>query len=292
MSYQVLLFYKYVSIEDPIALAGFIKALAEKHRLLGRVRVAAEGINATLEGNTKQAELFASEILKLKDVQFSEMNIKWSEGDGNTFNKLSVKVRDEIVGTRFGKEVDPTKNTGRYLRAEEFRHWHESSKEFVVVDMRNDFEYKAGHFKHSINPGLRYSRDLPQALPLLKPYKNKTVVTVCTGGIRCEKMSAYLLKEGFTDVYQLEHGIHDYMQKYPGKDFLGTLYTFDNRLTMDFGGTREVVGTCEWCHQKTELYVNCKNADCHRLFLLCDTCCDDHGSFCSAHCVDETVSYT
>lgn len=284
MQYQVLLFYRYITIEDPAALAAWVREHAETFGLSGRALIAAEGINATFEGTVENTEAFAAEILS--DLRFSDMSIKRSPGDGDTFPKLSVKVREEIVGTRFSKEdADPERKTAPRLSPEELRAWYENEKDFVIVDMRNDCEYRSGHFKDSINPGLENSRDLPKVIPALESLKDKTVLTVCTGGVRCEKMSAYLMSKGFNDVYQLEDGIHGYMEKYPGKDFLGTLYTFDQRLTMDFGGEREVIGKCYLCDGETENYVNCQNNNCHLHFLACDSCVDEEGrAFCSSTC--------
>lgn len=283
MTHQVLLFYKYITIENPEALKGWVIERAKALGLTGRVIVAEEGINGTLEGSVENTNIFKDEFLA--DSRFSDVQVKTSPGAGTTFPKLSVKVRDEIVGTRFDKtKVDPRKQTARHLRPEELRAWYESEKDFVVVDMRNDYEFASGHFKNSINPKLENSRDLPKALPRLESIKNKTVLTVCTGGVRCEKMSALLLSEGFTDVYQLDNGIHGYMEKYPGKDYLGTLYTFDGRLTMDFGGDREIVGQCFLCGAKTESYVNCADDTCHYHFLVCDGCKKEEGTFCSEKC--------
>ena len=288
--HQVLLFYKYVTIEDPKALMDSLRALAQAHRLLGRVLVAEEGINGTLEGTVEDSEAFA--LALLEDPRFSDMNIKRSRGTGKAFRKLYVKVRDEIVGTRFPKNVDPRVRTAPHLKPEELRSWYEEGKDFVVVDMRNDYEYQSGHFKDSINPGLANSRDLPQALPKLEALKDKTVLTVCTGGVRCEKMSAFLLENGFNDVYQLENGMHTYMEQYPGKDFLGTLYTFDKRLTMDFGGDREVIGRCKLCGDSTEKYVNCANDFCHLHFLACESCQKEEGTCCSVDCSEKVAAYS
>ena len=236
-------------------------ALCEKYNLKGRTILAEEGINSTLEGTTENTENFLKEFLT--DTRFSGMQIKRSESDGKSFPRLMIKVRDEIVGTRFPKEVDPTKATGTYLPAEELRKWYENEKDFVVVDMRNSYEYESGHFRDSIDMGMDASRELPDVIDTIKEKAHgKPILTVCTGGIRCEKMSAYLLHKGFKDVYQLDGGIHSYMEKYPGKDFLGTLFTFDDRLVMDFGGEREVIGVCKRCNAKNEQYQNCANAEC------------------------------
>lgn len=279
---HILLFYKYVSVEDPEALSAHLRTQAKERNLVGRILVATEGINGTVEGSVADTEAFAKELLS--DERFSDMRIKRSAGTGTAFPKLSVKVRNEIVGTQFPASVDPTKRTGTHLPPETLREWYEEGKDFVVVDMRNDYEFRSGHFKDSINPGLENSRDLPKALPKLEEFKDKTVLTVCTGGIRCEKMSAFLLENGFTDVYQLDNGIHGYMEKYPGKDFLGSLYTFDDRKTMHFGGDREIIGTCHFCASPTEKYVNCANDFCHLHFLVCEACSGNRSVFCSRAC--------
>jgi UPF0176 protein len=288
--YQVILFYKYVTIADPHELMGKVRALAEKYSLLGRALIAEEGINATFEGSTADTEAFVAEFLT--DERFSDVLIKRSEGDGNAFPKLAVKVRTEIVGTNFpDEEANPRIRTAPRLTPEELHQMFRKQEDFVVVDMRNDYEYASGHFKGSIDPGLQASRDLPTVLPKLDPLKKKKVVTVCTGGVRCEKMSAYLMNNGFDDVYQLENGIHGYMEKFPGEDFVGTLYTFDKRKTMHFGGNRQVIGTCYLCNDSTENYVNCANDYCHLHFLACKNCTNESGAaYCSDSCA-ETQSH-
>lgn len=285
MTHQVLLFYKYVTLEDPEALAQWVRERGQALSLTGRAIIAEEGINATLEGTKESTEQFAAEFLA--DPRFADVLIKRSEGDGTSFPKLSVKVRTEIVGTQFPKELaDPEHKTAPRITPEELKERLANEDDLVIIDMRNDYEFQSGHFKGSINPGLEASRDLPQALPKLEEYKQKKVVTVCTGGIRCEKMSAFLMNNGFEDVAQLENGIHGYMEKYPGEDFLGTLYTFDQRKTMHFGGDREIVGRCYLCEGATEQYANCKNDLCHRHFLVCAECKGEDGTPCSQECKD------
>jgi UPF0176 protein len=217
------------------------------------------------------------------------MQIKRSASEGKSFPKLSIKVRSEIVSTRLPKEVDPRVQTANHLKPEELRVWYENGKDFVVVDMRNSYEFESGHFKNSIDPGMTASRELPEKMKELESkvpdLKDKTVLTVCTGGVRCEKMSAYLVHQGYKDVHQLDGGMHTYMEKYPGKDFLGTLFTFDDRLVMDFGGEREIIGMCKRCGDKTEKYQNCTNAACNMLFLICPSCTASEGvGFCSEKC--------
>lgn len=280
--HRILLFYKYVTVKDPEALRLWLLERAQAYTLTGRILVAEEGINGTVEGTSDNAEAFAQELLAHE--LFGDLQIKQSSGMGDAFPKLSVKVRREIVGTRFPKEIDPRVKTGTRLAPETLRRWYEEGKDFAIVDMRNDYEYESGHFRNSVNPGLANSRDLPQALPKLAHLKDKTVLTVCTGGVRCEKMSAYLLAHGFTDVYQLENGMHGYMQMYPGQDFEGTLYTFDARKVMDFGGERTVVGRCRFCESPAETYVNCANDFCHLQFLVCPSCNGPKSLLCGARC--------
>jgi len=283
VAYQVLLFYGYLTIDKPEETASWLKKLAQTHKLVGRALVAKEGINATFEGTVGDTENFV-EAFK-KDPRFANINVKRSVGQGNSFPKLSVKVRDEIVGTRFPKEVDPRVKTAPHLSADELHDWYKTQKDFVVLDMRNDYEFASGHFKSSVEAGIENSRELPEKLDALEDLKDKTVLTVCTGGVRCEKMSAYLVHKGFKDVYQLEDGIHGYMEKYPGEDYMGTLYTFDQRMTMDFGGEREIIGTCRLCGQKTERYVNCANNNCHLHFIVCTTCVPlGDAAYCKEEC--------
>jgi UPF0176 protein len=285
MEYTVLLFYKYVTIKDPESLALFTRGLCEGLSLKGRAIIAPEGINMTFEGKTEDTERFLSVFLK--DKRFKDIHVKKSEGNGKAFPKLSVKVRDEIVSTKFPKEINPRKETGKYLQAEELKKWYEENEDFIVIDMRNDYEYWSGRFKNSIDPGLRASRDLPNVIEKLKIHQDKKVLTVCTGGVRCEKMSAFLLANGFKDVYQLDGGIHSYMEKFPGEDFEGTLYTFDNRDTMHFGGNREIVGTCHACGEKTEDYYNCAHDECHLHFLACSGCATGEYVFCGDACKEK-----
>lgn len=289
MSFQVLLFYKYVTIEEPQAFAARFEIRLKELGLTGRVLIAEEGINATVEGTTEQTEALIQDFRN--DPRFADMNIKKSVGTGTTFPKLAVRVRKELVGTQFSQaEADPRIRTAPHLPPEALHEMYEKNEDFVVIDMRNSYEFVSGHFKQSIDPGMRASRDLKKAVVKLEAYKDKKIVTVCTGGIRCEKMSAYLLNKGFTNVHQLENGIHAYMEKYPGKDFLGTLYTFDERVLMDFGGEREVVGACHRCKSQTERYLNCANYECHLHILICETCAPtSNDAFCSRRCEAKAV---
>lgn len=262
------------------------RRLCKKLGLTGRIIIAPEGINGTVEGPLKNTEEYINAISK--DKRFKDIDWKKSEGTGDSFPKLSIKVRNEIVSLHLGeKDFNPNKLTGKYLTAEELHEWFESKKEFYIVDMRNDYEHKSGFFEGSILPPLENFRDLPKVLPKLKHLKNKTVLTVCTGGVRCEKASGFLLENGFKDVYQLKNGIVTYMEKYPNENFKGKLYVFDGRVTMGFNTNdklHEIVGRCENCGNPSEHYINCSTVGCHRHFIMCENCVGNGITTCPKGC--------
>ncbi len=211
--YKIILFYKYVDIENPEKEMHEQRDLCLRLGLKGRTIIAKEGINATLEGTVENIKKYMG-VMK-SDPRFSDIHWKISEGTGTAFPKLSVKVRNEIVSLHLGdKDVNPNIVTGKYLTPEELHAWiHDEKKEFYIIDMRNDYETKSGYFENSIFPQLSNFRDLNQALPMLDNLRDKTIVTVCTGGVRCEKASGFLVTQGFTNVYQLKGGIVSYMGK-------------------------------------------------------------------------------
>jgi UPF0176 protein len=287
-NYQVLLYYKYVAIVDPEKVMREQKELCEKCNLKGRIIIASEGINGTIEGKIPDTKKYIAAMQKQK--LFKGIKFKVSAGTGSAFSKLIVRVRPEVVTARI--PVNPTKVTGKYISAEELHQWFESKKEFYIVDMRNDYEYISGYFQNFIPSGIHNFYDLPDVLPRLKHLKDKTIVTVCTGGIRCEKASGFLLMNGFADVYQLQDGIQTYMEKYPNKYFKGKLYVFDKRLTIGFNTAdpdHEIVGRCMGCGKKCDTYVNCEYDVCHFHHIRCDDCIDKELGlpFCNKKCKEK-----
>ena len=228
---------------DPKAVADEQRAKCAEIGLKGRVLIAEEGINATLEGTREQAEAYKA-FMK-NDKNFSDILIKESAGTGDAFRRLVVKVRPEIVTLGAGR-FDVKKETATELPPAELQKWYENGEDFVVLDLRNDYEITSGRFEKTIDPKLANFRDLPAKLAEMGDLKNKKVLTVCTGGIRCEKATCLLKREGFTDVYQLKDGIHTYMQQYPGQHFKGSLFVFDNRMVTDVVDipNKEIVGCC------------------------------------------------
>lgn len=285
--YQVLLYYKYVKIENPEEEMVLQRKLCEKLNLKGRIIIAPEGINGTVEGIVKDTEKYMSSLRK---GLFKGIKFKKSEGTGEAFSKLIVRVRPEVVTARI--PIDPKKVTGKYITANKLHQWFETKKEFYIVDMRNDYEYISGHFENFIPSEIHNFFDLPDVLPKLQHLKNKTIVTVCTGGIRCEKASGSLLMNGFNDVYQLQDGIQTYMEKYPNKYFKGKLYVFDKRLTLGFNTEsqeHEIVGRCMACSKKCDTYVNCEYDICHYHHIRCIKCMDKGTglAFCKKECKDK-----
>lgn len=282
-NYTVILFYKYTPITNPEKVMLWQKELCKVFNLTGRVRIATEGINTTLEGNNQNIAAYIDELKKFPG--FEDMEIKTSVGTGFAFQKLSVKVVPEIVklGLSVEADVDPNQITGVHLKPEELKEWYEKNEDFVVIDMRNDYEFRVGHFKNSINPNITNFREVADVLPdILEKnpgIQDKKVLTVCTGGVRCEKASGYLKTKGFKDVYQLDGGMHVYMEKFPEqKDFRGGLFTFDNRVVMDFTKQkniqREIIGKCDMCDAATERFDNCNNDECHVHMIVCQECRD------------------
>ncbi len=290
--YKIILFYKYLIIDDPELLAEQQRELCERLNLKGRLIVATEGVNGTFEGTVKNIEEYLETMRS--DPRFFDVDFKVSTGTGDAFPRLSIKVRTEIVSAHLGgDDVNPTRVTGKYIYSEELHDWINSGKEFYIVDMRNDYEHEVGHFAGSILPPLKNFRDLPSSLPTLAHLKDKTVVTVCTGGVRCEKASGYLVQNGFNDVYQLYGGIVTYMEKYSNEDFKGALYVFDGRVTMGFNTSddkHEVIGKCWLCQSPTERYLDCAYLHCSgkRHFLCCQSCLQSDGrAFCSKECEEK-----
>lgn len=286
--HQIVLFYKYTPITNPKALMDAQRDLCTELDLKGRLIIATEGVNGTFEGTKENIGKYISAMKA--DARFADIHFKLSEGTGDAFPRLSIKVRAEIVSSHLGeKDIDPRVTTGKYLQAEELHKWIHNGKEFYIVDMRNDYEFEVGHFVGSILPPLKNFRDLSGILPTLKSLKDKTVVTVCTGGVRCEKASGFLVKNGFNDVYQLYGGIVTYMERYPNEDFKGTLYVFDGRVTMGFNlsdSKHEVVGKCWFCEKPAEKYLDCAYLHCRgkRHFICCDECETNKEGYCGAIC--------
>ena len=284
--FQILLYYKYVPLEDPQTVMTAQRAFCEALDMKGRIIIAKEGINGTIEGTKENTEKY----IKWMSTQKPFRNIHWkkSVGTGDCFPRLSVKVRNEIVSLHLHEQdIDPNEITGTHLNPVELHKWYQEGKEFYIVDMRNDYELKVGKFENTIFPGLKNFRDLKENLSQIEHLKDKPVLTVCTGGVRCEKASGFLKKEGFTDVYQLDGGMVTYMEKFPEQNFKGSLYVFDKRKTINFAkpGEHQIIGRCVKCDGPSERYVNCAYPNCHDHMIVCENCDpNENTTYCSDAC--------
>lgn len=290
--YEILLFYKYVTISFPEAVMAWQRDLCRELGIKGRLIIATEGINVTLEGTRENTQKYIDTLTQ--DPRFSDIHFKRSEGTGNAFPRLSVKVRPEIVSLHLGDgDVNPNQLTGKRLTPEELHRWFEEGEDFAIIDMRNDYEYHVGQFEGSILPALKNFRDLQNIMPELEHLKDKKILSVCTGGVRCEKASGYLLAQGFREVYQLDGGIVSYMEKYPNQHFLGKLYVFDGRTTMGFetdSPDHTVIGQCYHCGKASDEYGDCANKACPRHLVCCRECRVLDGQvFCSESCKEAVM---
>ncbi len=281
----IIIYYKYTPIADPAAFVAWLRLQCEEIGILGRMLVAKEGINGSVEGTAEQIAEYESRLRAQTFCDLADVWFKSSPGTGHAFKKLKVKVRKEIVTTGLpaATDVDPNIQTGQHIEAAELHDWIARGEEFEIIDMRNDYEYSVGHFAGSHNSAMRNFRDLAAVTPKFDNLKTKKVLTVCTYGVRCEKASAYLQQQGFQDVYQLHGGIGTYMKAYPGQDFQGSLYVFDDRMTEQFTNAYEKVGKCFVCAATSERFGNCANHDCHKQLIICDYC-NIEPVWCTATC--------
>jgi len=286
---KIILYYKFVPIADPEAVRLWQRALCEKLHLKGRILVAPHGINGTLGGDIEDLKTYVKETKQF--AAFKGMVFKWSEGSRDNFPKLSIRVRQELVGFGAPGEVQVDEHGvvggGKHLSPEQV---HELIKErgddVVFFDGRNKHEAEVGKFKNAVVPDATTSKDFIRELESDKynDIKDKPVVTYCTGGIRCEVISAMMKKRGFTEVYQIDGGIVKYGKKYKDEGLWeGKLYVFDSRLVTQFSEKAKDIGHCVHCDARTSNFVNCANNACNNLVLMCSQCASLE-TVCSADC--------
>ncbi|KGX85596.1 oxygen-dependent tRNA uridine(34) hydroxylase TrhO [Pontibacillus litoralis] len=267
-NYRVLLYYQYVTIEDPEQFASNHLELCKTIGLKGRILVAQEGINGTVSGTVEQAQQYMNAMHA--DARFADMPFKIDESEGHAFKKMHCRPRPELVTLRLEDDINPKELTGKYLEPKQF---YEKMKQenTVVIDARNDYEYDLGHFRGAIRPDIRTFRELPDWIRENKDQlEGKEILTYCTGGIRCEKFSGWLKKEGFENVGQLHGGIATYGKDPEVKGDLwdGQMYVFDERISVPINQVEHVVvGKDHFTGQPCERYVNCANPACNKQIL-------------------------
>ncbi|WP_406834383.1 rhodanese-related sulfurtransferase [Lactococcus lactis] len=266
--YRVLLYYQYVPIEDGETFAQKHLADCKELGLKGRILVADEGINGTVSGTIEQTNAYM-ELMK-NDPRFSSTIFKIDEAEQNAFKKMHVRYRPELVNLSLEDDVNPLELTGAYLDPKEFREAM-LDENTVVIDARNDYEFDLGHFRGAIRPEIRSFRELPQWIRDNKEqFMEKRVLTYCTGGIRCEKFSGWLVREGFKDVGQLHGGIATYGKdpEVQGDLWDGQMYVFDSRIAVPINQKEHVIVGRDWFDgSPCERYINCGNPECNRQML-------------------------
>jgi len=275
---KVILYYAFTPLEDSEAIRLWQQGLAESLGLRGRVIIAPHGINGTLGGSLPSLKKYVSATKKYPG--FKNIDFKWSDGTGNEFPRLSIKTKSELVAFGSPQEIvvdtNGVVNGGKHIKPYEVNRLVESRGDDVVFfDGRNAFEAKIGRFKNAVVPDVSTSRDFVEEIESGKydHLKDKTIVTYCTGGIRCEILSSVMVKRGFKEVYQIEGGIVRCGKKYGDEGhWEGSLYTFDSRMAINFSDKTKVIGECEKCGSATKDFRNCSTASCHSLILLCDSC--------------------
>ncbi|SHF43164.1 oxygen-dependent tRNA uridine(34) hydroxylase TrhO [Flavisolibacter ginsengisoli] len=278
-------FYHYFPIEDPRVFRDELYKNLDTIKVFGRIYVAHEGINAQLSVPDSHFDALKSYLYSIKPLEGIRLNVAVDD-DGKSFWVLKIKVRDKIVADGITDPSFDMRNRGKYVNAEEFNRLT-SDPDTIVVDMRNHYEYEVGHFENAIEvPSDTFREQLPMAADMLKEARDKNIIMYCTGGIRCEKASAYMLHQGFKNVFHLEGGIINYANQVKEKGlelkFKGKNFVFDNRLGERI--TEEIIARCHQCGKPADTHVNCANEACHLLFIQCEECKNSFDGCCTKEC--------
>ena len=284
----VLSFYKYFKIKNLFIFRNYLFSSWSKIGVLGRIYVAAEGINAQLSLPKKKLSFFISELDQIDPLKGIRLNFA-IKNSTKSFLKLKIKVRKQIVVDGIqDKNFDPT-NVGMHLNAIEFNKIL-SEKGTSCIDMRNHYESEIGHFIGAITPNVDSFKESINFIDkkFENENRNKKILLYCTGGIRCEKASAYLKFRGFKNVFQLDGGIINYVHQVKNNNFknkfIGKNFVFDNRLSEKI--TNDVISNCHQCGSKSDKHVNCSNVACNLLFIQCDSCNESLNGCCSIECLN------
>lgn len=279
--YRILLYYKFHPIENPEMFCKEHTNTCRKLGIKGRIYIAAEGINGTVAGTYDQMESYKKYLRGIPG--FGDTDFKEDAFNRIPFHKLIVKTRPEIVSFKVAAPPDTRTHGGRHLKPDEWRKILESDEDYVLIDVRNNYESRIGHFEGAVSPDVGNFYDFPQWLDNSSISKDKKVLMYCTGGIRCEKFSALMKSKGYQDVNQLDGGILKYAHEENGAHFKGKCFVFDDRLAVPVNPEEsEPISTCEITGKPCDTYINCANMECNRLFIcseegarLMDGCCSE-----------------
>lgn len=285
-NYQTLLYYCYSPIAAAEQFAADHLKFCQSLNLVGRIIVADEGLNGTISGTPEACKAYMDAVHA--DPRFAKTEFKIDEVDEPSFLKMHCRYKSEIVhsGLRDPQLIDPNKQTGKHLEPADFLAMKDQ-EDVVILDVRSNYEHNVGRFKNAITLDIENFREFPEKINELAQYKDKKILTYCTGGIKCEKASALLLHEGFKEVYQLHGGIIKYGKEAGGKDFEGKCYVFDNRVAVDVNSENPVlISTCYNCGTITAKMINCANPECNEHFTQCDACGEKLQGCCCEACME------
>ncbi len=280
-----LSFYHYFPITDPAFFRDALYKALNSLNVFGRIYVAHEGINAQISVPQSNFENLQSHLYSIEPLAGIRLNIAVDD-DGKSFWVLKIKVRDKIVADGIADAGFSMERKGKYVNARQMNELLNDSNT-IVVDMRNHYEYEVGHFENALEiPSDTFREQLPMAVAMLEEEKDKNIIMYCTGGIRCEKASAYMLHNGFKNVFHLEGGIINYAQQVKDaaleSKFIGKNFVFDDRLGERI--TEDIIAKCHQCGKPADTHTNCRNNGCHLLFIQCAACATTYDGCCSADC--------
>lgn len=283
--YNILLYYCYAPIEDPEKFREDHHFFCAELGLRGRIIIASEGLNGTVSGCEDTCNRYMEVVKSMKG--FENIEFKIDESNEMAFDKLHVRVKSEIVNSGL-TEVNPLEKTGKYIEPGEFREvLRHNDDDTIILDVRSNYEHNVGKFKDAVTLDIENFRDFPEKVEKLKEFKDKKIITYCTGGIKCEKASAYLLEQGFENVYQLHGGIIKYGMEAEGEDFEGKCYVFDKRIVKDVNTVNPtVISRCYVTGEPTDRMVNCANPECNKHIPLSEEGAKVYKGCCSAECMD------
>jgi UPF0176 protein len=281
MQYEVILYYNFTPVEDPEKFCKEHKQWLKERGILGRVYMNREGINGTLGGTPEQMEEYKTYLRSLDG--FEDTEFKTDEHDDIPFAKLICKVRKEIVSIHVD-ELNPEEG-GYHMPPSEWRDVMESGEDYVMIDVRNNYESRVGHFEGALKPDVENFYEFPQWLEEAEIPKEKKVLMYCTGGIRCEKFSVLMKQKGWDDVNQLHGGILKYAREEGGKHFKGKCFVFDDRLVVPVNKENlQPIARCEITGKPADSYINCANMECNKLFVSSEEGAAQMDGCCSGEC--------
>jgi len=279
-----ILFYKYTNIKNPNIFRENQHKLCKQLNLLGTILIAKEGINGCLSGKDANIKKYMDAVHE--DSKFSDVKFKITNTNKHNFKRLSVRIREEIVASRLKVDL---KNAAPYVEPKELKKLLDKNEPLLLLDVRNKYEGKIGRFRKTVTIPLDTFRQLPNKINNIKNFKNKKIVTYCTGGVRCEKASAYLIEQGFTDVYQLHGGILNYGNEIGNEHWHGKCFVFDTRgaIEIDPHNPSKIISQCTLCHLPSTDYHNCVLTSCDKRFIACKDCKKTLKNCCSKNCRNE-----